>query len=209
MYRRGMLVISLILCTAAVSYGQRIRVAEWNRDARCGCINPFRQFEGGGGRGYGGGPVRSGARGYSGGARPTPRGPFNYSNREIEIMDRMRSGQEAEHVLQDIWRERERREAVVSRERDRMASRAPQATQPSRLADRLGLAPKIERRDLTGPFRGYLDSKALDRNVGGNTPQRRDSQERSRPDSPSRSGRSPSSRDTRERSAPTCSTARC
>ena len=106
-------------------------------------------------------------------------------------------------------RDRDRDRLDRERERDRMASRATQATQPSRLSDKLGLAPKIERRDLTGPFRGYLDSKALDRNVGGNTPQRRDSQERSRPESPSRSGRSPSSRDTRERSAPTCSTARC
>ena len=103
--------------------------------------------------------------------------------------------------------------------KDRMAARATQATQPSRLSDRMGLAPKIEKRDLTSPFAGYLDSKALDRDVGRSTPQRssperstpqrRDSQERSRSDNSSRSGGSSSSRDTRERSAQTCSTARC
>src|SRR5437588_11922041 len=86
-----------------------------------------------------------------------------------------------------------------------MATRATQATQPSRLADRMGLgrlAPSIETRDLSR-FAGY-GSKGLSDHTARSTPQRRepqrrdpqrrDPQERSRSDNSSRSGGSSSSR---------------
>jgi hypothetical protein len=208
---------------------QRVRTAMWYRNPT---VNPYSLNEGAiGGMPLGGGirsaPVRRGpVRGY-------PRSdPYRSGNEDInrtrfEIEERNRA---ARSLQNDKLREKADQAEKARFERDsdrrqnerymdRMASRATQATQPSRLSDRLGLAPKIEKRDLAGPFAGYLDSKALDRNVGRSTPQRssaerstpqrRDSQERSKSDNSSRSGRSPSSRDTRERSAPTCSTARC
>jgi hypothetical protein len=97
MYARAMLVISVVLCTAAVSYSQQVRVAEWSRDySRCRCVTPFTPFEGGGSRGYGGGPVRSAP---------------NYSRAEIEGMERARYGREVVDTSHDILRERARREA--------------------------------------------------------------------------------------------------
>jgi hypothetical protein len=187
MYRRGMLVIFVVLCASAVSYGQRRHVAEWNRDyQRCHCINPFTPFEGGGARGYGGGPVRSAPRNYGRSPDWMYRERYEIEMRQEQTSQPRRAGNE---VREPVVRARLERE----RERDRMASRATQATQPSRLSDRLGLAPRIERRDLRGPFAGYLDSRALDRNVGRSTPQRRDSPGRSRSDNSSRSGSSSSS----------------
>lgn len=105
--------------------------------------------------------------------------------------------------------------------RDRLAARATSTTQPSsRLTDRMGLgqlAPRIDKKDLNRAFPA-LNSKAFEPNWGlgstqrsapqrnstpksstprsspqRSTPQSRDSQERSRSDSPSRSGSSSSS----------------
>ena len=204
---------------------QRVRTAMMPRNRT---VNPYSLNEGG----IGGMPLGGGIR--SGPVRSTPRydyprPEYNYRGR-YEIQRRtewdrsiQRGGPEGGgNKLREMVNEaRDRDRSRMDRERymDRMATRATQATQPSRLSDRMGLAPKIEKRDLAGPFAGYLDSKALDRNVGRSapqrsssersTPQRRDSQERSKSDNSSRSGRSSPSRDNRERSAPTCSTARC
>lgn len=139
MYRRGLLVISVVLCASAVAYGQQIRVRT--------------PWEGGGAWGYGGGPVRSGPRG------STPRGPSGYSNSQIERMERLRNGQEVVRTIQDVWRERAQREAEARESyMNRLAARATSATQPSRLSGQLGYAPRIERRDLTRAFTGYRDS---------------------------------------------------
>lgn len=112
MYRRTMLVISVVLCTAAVSYSQQIRVAELQRDARCGCRSAFTLLEGGVARGgyTGRGVTRSGPD-YG-----PARNATNYTRGEIEGMERVRNGREVVDTSRDILRERARREAEARRE---------------------------------------------------------------------------------------------
>lgn len=127
MYRRGMLVIFVVLCAAAVSYSQQVRVASWNRDyARCRCINPFTPFEGGGARGYGGGPTRSGARNYG-----PARNATNYTRQEIEGMERLKNGGEVVGTVNDIWRERAKRETEARREAARVQAAKGDRWQPT------------------------------------------------------------------------------
>jgi len=109
MYKRAMLVISVVLCTAAVSYSQQIRVAEMHRDARCGCRDAFTLFEGGGGRGYGGGPTSSAPRDYG-------RAPDRNYREWIEGVERANHIREAYEIGRDAWVERAKREAEARRE---------------------------------------------------------------------------------------------
>lgn len=193
---------------------QRVRTAMMYRQ-------PYRvtPFEGGGGRGFGGGPVRSAPR------TITPRSDYNYRGRyEVDSRkqqyDPIRKGgiegggnklRERAEQAEKARLQRDSYRRQNERYMDRMATRAGQNMQSQRLTDRMGLGklgPNISKKDVqrmkdsfgirdlgsgntrTAPQRSNPQRSAPQRS----SPQRRDSTDRSRSDNSSRSGGGSSNR---------------